>query len=208
MRSKDQGLMQRIKDFCEAYYLEHNQSPSCICIGENFGITRNTAYRYLVEMREKGMIDYENGSIHTDKMNKVNAEFSNAALVGSIPCGSPEEEFEEIEEIVQLPVSVFGKGEFYLLRASGESMIDVGIFDGDLLVIRKQSEAVDGDIVVALTPDNTNTLKTIYYDKEKGEVVLHPENKNMEDMRYPYCTVQGVLKSVIKDVEDIKKRRI
>ena len=108
MRSKDAGLMQKIKDFCEGYYLEHNQSPSCICIGEEFGITRNTAYRYLVEMREKGMIDYENGSIHTEKTNKVNAEFSNAALVGSIPCGSPEEEFEEIEEIVQLPVSVFG----------------------------------------------------------------------------------------------------
>ena len=55
---------------------------------------------------------------------------------------------------------------------------------------------------------NTNTLKTIYFDKEKGEVILHPENKNMEDMRYPYCTIQGVLKSVIKDVEDIKRRRI
>ena len=106
MRSKDTGLMQKIKDFCEGYYLEHNQSPSCICIGEEFGITRNTAYRYLVEMREKGMIDYENGSIHTEKTNKVNAEFSSAALVGSIPCGSPEEEFEEIQEIVQLPVSV------------------------------------------------------------------------------------------------------
>ena len=86
-------------------------------------------------------------------------------------------------------------------------MIDIGIYDGDLLVIRKQSDAVDGDIVVALTPDNTNTLKTIYFDKENNEVILHPENKNMQDMHYPYCTVQGVLKSVIKDVEDIKKRR-
>ena len=207
MRSKDQGLMQKIKDFCEEYYLLHNQSPSCIRIGEEFGITRNTAYRYLVEMREKGMIDYENGSIHTEKTNKVNAEFSSAALVGSIPCGTPEEEFEEIQEIVQLPVSVFGKGEFYLLRASGESMIDVGIYDSDLLVIRKQSTAVDGDIVVALTPDNTNTLKTIYFDKENHEVILHPENKSLSDMRYPSCTIQGVLKFVIKYVEGIKKRQ-
>ena len=67
MRSKDQGPMQRIKEFCEEYYLAHNQSPSCICIGKEFGITRNTAYRYLVEMREKGLIDYEKGSIHTEK---------------------------------------------------------------------------------------------------------------------------------------------
>ena len=207
MRSKDQGLMQKIKDFCEEYYLLRNQSPSCIRIGEEFGVTRNTAYRYLVEMREKGMIDYENGSIHTEKTNKVNAEFSSAALVGSIPCGTPEEEFEEIQEIVQLPVSVFGKGEFYLLRASGESMIDVGIYDDDLLVIRKQSTAVDGDIVVALTPDNTNTLKTIFFDKKNHEVILHPENKSMSDMRYPSCTIQGVLKFVIKDVEGIKKRQ-
>ena len=158
MRRKDTGLMQKIKDFCEGYYLEHNQSPSCICIGEEFGITRNTAYRYLVEMREKGMIDYENGSIHREKTYKVNAEFSSAALVGSIPCGSPEEEFEEIEEIVQVPVSVFGKGDFYLLRASGESMIDIGIYEGDLVVIRKQSEGAEGDFVVAVSPDNTNTL--------------------------------------------------
>lgn len=82
-----------------------------------------------------------------------------------------------------------------MLRAFGDSMIDAGINKGDLLVIRKQQEANDGDIVVALTSGN-NTLKRLYH--RNGKIVLHPENKTMKDIVVSNCEIQGVLVGCIK----------
>ena len=82
-----------------------------------------------------------------------------------------------------------------MLRAFGDSMIDAGINKDDLLVIRKQQEANDGDIVVALT-NGENTLKRLYH---KGRIiVLHPENKTMKDIEVTNCEIQGVLVGCIK----------
>lgn len=75
-----------------------------------------------------------------------------------------------------MPVSMFDKGTFFLLRAKGESMIEVGISPGDLVLVRKQSEAMDGDIVVALV-GNENTLKRYFVDKENQKIRFHPEKR-------------------------------
>lgn len=83
--------------------------------------------------------------------------YISAPLVGSIQCGSPEEEEEFVEEYVSLPVSLFGKGDFYILRAKGDSMVDAGIEEDDLIVIERNCPAKKEDIVVALDPDNQNT---------------------------------------------------
>lgn len=83
-----------------------------------------------------------------------------APLVGSIYFGSPEEEEENVEEYVSLPVSLFGKGDFYILRAKGDSMVDAGIAEGDLLVIERNCPASEGDIVVALDQDLFSTAST------------------------------------------------
>ena len=102
---------------------------------------------------------------------------------------------ENIEESLALTRSEFGGGELFMLRAFGDSMIDAGINKDDLLVIRKQQEANDGDIVVALT-NGENTLKRLYH---KGRIiVLHPENKTMKDIEVTNCEIQGVLVGCIK----------
>lgn len=116
-------------------------------------------------------------------------------LIGQIACGEPCLEVENIEESFSLPCSIFGNGEMYMLRAFGSSMIDAGIEKGDLLVIKRQEEASDGDIVVALV-NGENTLKRFY--REKGRVRLHPENKTMKDIVVKSCEIQGVLISCIK----------
>lgn len=86
-----------------------------------------------------------------------------------------------------------------MLRANGESMIDAGISTCDLVLVRKQSEAKDGDIVVALV-ENENTLKRYFVDTENKQIRLHPENKTMEDIIVPDCKIQGVAVKVIKDL--------
>ncbi len=84
--------------------------------------------------------------------------------------------------------------------ASGESMIDVGIEDGDLVVIRKQDTANEGDIVVALV-DYEATLKRFYMDILNRRIILHPENKMMKDIYVDNCMIQGVAVKVIKDLK-------
>ena len=146
------------------------------------------------------MIQYDGEHIVTDKTEKTDVELTSVAILGSISCGIPQLEEERAEGFVSLPVSMFGRGEFFFLRAKGESMIDAGIDDGDLVLIRKQSEATDGQIVVALV-ENENTLKRFYMDKENHCIRLHPENKEMKDIIVASCEIQGVAVKVIKSLE-------
>ena len=199
MRRRNVELMNRIIEFAEQYYLENSSSPSVRTIADRFGIGVSTAYRYLLEMDQRGLITYDGKRISNDRIEKLNSNSGviRAAVVGSIACGIPNLAEENVEEYVSLPRSMFGDGEFFILRANGESMIDAGIETGDLVVIRKQACAEDGQIVVALVEDEA-TLKRLYRDK--GKVRLHPENRAMDDIIVDDCIIQGVAVKVIKDL--------
>ncbi len=202
MRSKNPALMDAIKEFVNRYYREHHTAPSTQTIGAAVGVTRNTVYRYLVEMNERGMLQYDKAIKSTEQITKCRTGYFSAPVVGSIRCGDPESEEELVEEYVSLPESVFGKGRFYLLRAKGDSMVDAGIEEDDLIVIQIQHEAGEGDIVVALDQDGQNTLKRYGgYDEKSGCYLL----EYMNEKRYPgkvekvrSFVVQGVARHVIK----------
>ena len=132
-------------------------------------------------MNAQGMLKYESGSVMSPIIQKVQTELVSMPIVGSIPCGSPSEEEENIEEYVSLPRAIFVKGDLYILRAAGDSMVDAGIYDGSLVVVRKQQEAKYGDIVVALC-EHENTLKRLIYDAVTDRPVLDPENA---ERKYP-----------------------
>ncbi len=197
MRSKSFELMKAIYQYAEQYYFQKGTSPSTTKIAEAVGVSRGTAYKYLIAMNDNGMIEYDGKNIQTDMTRKLNTETSQTAIVGSVPCGSLQYEEENIEEYISLPTAIFGKGDFYILHASGNSMIDAGIDDGDLVVIRKQNYANDGDIVVALV-ENQNTLKTFYRDEQNRKIILHPENESMADIVVDDCYIQGIACHVIK----------
>ena len=202
MRSKNPELMKEICTYVSDYYRDRRSSPSVSDIAKAVGIAKTTAYRYLVEMNEQGMISYDGHTIETPQIDKCVTGYFSAPIVGSIHCGDPETEEEHVEEYVTLPESIFGKGEFYILRASGDSMVDAGIEDKDLVVIKKQSTASVGDIVVALDEDNQNTLKTFDgIDDESGYAILKYENRRKyrnKVIRVRELVVQGVAKHVIK----------
>ena len=205
MRRKDPELMQRISDYIGDYYRQNHSTPTTREISSAMGLAPATGYKYLVEMNKQGLLSYENGEI-TDlpKSKRTETGYFAAPLVGSIRCGDPETEEEQVEMYVSLPVALFGKGEFYLLRAVGDSMIDAGISEGDLVLIRKQPDCEIGDIVVALDENNENTLK-IYggIDKKSNKVILRYANERT----YPgkvilvnELVIQGVAKHVIKEL--------
>ena len=202
MRSKNPELMKEICTYVSDYYRQRRSSPSVNDIAKAVGIAKTTAYRYLVDMNERGMISYDGRTIETPQINRCTSGYFSAPIVGSIRCGDPEAEEEFVEEYVSLPESIFGKGDFYILRASGDSMVDAGIEDKDLVVIKKQETASVGDIVVALDEDNQNTLKTFEgIDEESGYAILSYENNRKyrnKKIRVRELVVQGVAKHVIK----------
>ena len=197
MRSKSPEIMTRIKDFVEEFYFANSSSPSIREIARGVGIGSTTVFRYLQEMSERGMVLYDGESVTTEKIKKLKTGSVSIPVVGSIACGIPNLAEENIEEYIQLPEVIFGRGRFYILRASGSSMIEAGISDGDLVVIREQCTAEDGNIVVALVGDEA-TLKRFY--KEGDHIRLHPENRDMDDIIVSDCQIQGVAVKVIKDL--------
>lgn len=199
MRSKSIELMNQIKEFVESYYLKEHHSPSTAEIAKNLGVVKSTVYKYLIAMRERGMLSYDGKEIRTELTDKVMPNMNRAAVLGSVSCGVPRFAEENIEEYISLPEALFGRGEFFILKAKGDSMIDAGIDDGDLVVIRQQSSAEEGDIVVALMDDEA-TLKRFYRDDKNKRFKLHPENESMEDIFVDECIIQGVAVKVIKDL--------
>lgn len=200
MRSKNPELMRKIREFVDQYYRENRTAPSTQAVGAAVGVTKQTAYRYLLEMSEQGLLEYNGGIKSSPQIAKCKTGYISVPVVGSIRCGDPETEEEQVEEYVSLPESIFGKGKFYLVRAKGDSMVDAGIDDGDLVLIELRHEASEGDIVVALDPEGENTLKR-YEGKAKDGYLL----AFMNEAQYPGKTlkvksfvVQGVARHVIK----------
>ena len=195
--------MERIGVFVGDYFRQEHRSPTVRTIAENLDISKSTAHSYLVEMDSRKLLTYREGAVSgLPKIAKTGTGYFSAPLVGSIRCGDPETEEEEVEMYVSLPEALFGKGEFYLLRAEGDSMEDAGISEGDLVLIKKQSECREGDIVVALDGEKENTLK-IYagIDRKNRRAVLRYANEKVypgKTIEVEELSVQGVAKYVIK----------
>ena len=196
MRTLNKNTMERMEEYIKSYSMEKGVSPSYRNIMHSLGMSSlNLVQRYVLALEAQGRIKRTNlGNIDTpQKFDK--GESSVVPLVGQIACGQPNFAEENIEGNFSLPKGIFGNGKLFMLRAFGDSMIDVGISAGDLLVLRQQDYADEGEIVVALVGENA-TLKRFY--KRGHKIVLHPENKTMQDIIVDDCQIQGVLVSCIK----------
>lgn len=194
-------LLLEIKQFAEKYYMTFGQSPTVREIAVELGVGKSTVQRYLERLRDSGEIEYDGRrGIKTELTQKVNTDAVNVSLVGEVSCGPMTFAEQNITDYFQLPASMLGSGEFFMLRASGDSMINAGIDSGDLVIIKRQSTANEGDIVVALLDDET-TLKRFYKDVKNQRFILHPENDELEDIIVEgNLIIQGVAVKVIKDL--------
>ena len=197
MRSKNKKLLSEIEKYILDYADNNGISPTMQEVADGLGISKTTAYRYITQLCEDGLIEYSgNRSMVSTKMKTHTIR---VPVLGAVSCGIPKYAVENIEEYIRLPVALFGEGEFFILRASGDSMINAGINDGDLVLIKRQDYADKGQIVVALVGDEA-TLKRFFPEPKKRRIRLHPENENLKDIYVKDCVIQGVADKVLKDL--------
>jgi repressor LexA len=205
MRSKNHELMFAIISYIDKIYDKENKVPSMQEIADEIGLSKSMVSRYITEMQEKGMIEKGSGhySLITPYIRKVMPGNQRLPIVGAIACGTPILAEENIESYLTISGSFLGAGEHFVLIAQGDSMINVGIEDGDYVIIKKQNVANEGQIVVALIDNEEATLKRFYNDKRRKKIRLHPENNNLKDMFYVYesVNIQGIAIKVIKNID-------
>ena len=203
MRSKSEDIMSEILEYINETFFNTREVPSVQEIADYIGIAKSSASRYLTEMESRGMLRRNNSfyGLETNKMRKATRNIMMVPMVGNIACGTPILAEENIESYLTISGDFLGQGECFALRAQGDSMINVGINDGDYVVIRKQSFADEGQIVVAMVNNGDCTLKRYFIDRQKKKVRLHPENDEMEDMYYKEVAIQGVAIKVIKNID-------
>ena len=196
MRTLNEQILENVEKFITIYQKEKGMSPSYRQIMKETGMTTlSSVFRYVNALEKMGHITRTNlGNIETPS-NLKHGGTTIIPLVGSVACGAPNIGVEEIEETYAFPTELFGEGEMFMLRTYGDSMIDIGIRKDDLIVVKKQNYANDGDIVVALV-DGETTLKRFY--RKGSKIILHPENKTMKDIITDHCEIQGILVSCIK----------
>lgn len=188
-----------LNDYCSMY----GTATSVQDIADHLGLSKTTVHYHLKRMEKEGRIESRGSRGYFTIAQLANLDMAVAPIVGRIACGTPLFAAENIEEYIRLPEALFGKGDFFFLRAKGSSMIDAGIDSGDLVLIRKQDAADPGQIVVAFDDDNeVATLKRYYPEPERGRIRLHPENPDENEIYMPIerCRIQGVAVKVIKDL--------
>ncbi len=155
-----------------------------------------TVQVHLDNLQSKGYINKDNRKNRTieilvpNEYVKTNESIISVPLLGKASCGNPIEAIEQPNEYFDLPVTMInGKNEVFTLKTSGDSMINVGIYDGDIIVVERRNDAKNGDTVVALTDDNEVTVKTFY--KETDHFRLQPENDYMEPIILDSVTILG-----------------
>lgn len=155
-----------------------------------------TTHFHLTKLEEKGYIKKGNCKNRTieilvpNEYSKQAEKISEVPLLGKITAGTPIEAIETPDEYFAIPTNLINpKKEIFTLKVSGESMINVGIYDGDILIVERQKTANNGDTVVAMNSNNEATVKTFY--KEAGHFRLQPENDTMEPIILKEVTILG-----------------
>lgn len=130
----------------------------------------------------------ELSSVHSLPVEESMKEMVSVPVIGTVAAGTPIFAEENVSDHFPLPTEILPNQETFILKVKGDSMINVGIFDGDYLMVAKQNTCSDGEVVVALVEDSA-TVKRFY--KEKGYIRLQPENDTMEDIIVNDCQILG-----------------
>ena len=220
-KSKLADLNEREKSilaFIEMQVKKEGYPPSVREIGKAVGLSSTaTVHGYIKRLKEKGYISKVDQKGRTlkvvkggkfknqEQISKMNdtctqdvytsKEMVNVPIIGKITAGEPILAVENITDTFPIPVDFVGNSESFMLKVRGESMIEAGILDGDLILVKKQNTASNGEIVVALIGEEA-TVKTFY--KEKDHIRLQPENSALEPIIVPMCEILGKVAGVFR----------
>ena len=190
LSAKQEEIYNVIKDSI----LNKGYPPSVREIGELVGLkSTSSVHAHLNSLEKKGFIKKDPTKPRTieitdDTFNLTRREVVNVPMVGTVAAGMPILATENITDYFPIPSEFLPNTDIFMLRVKGESMINVGIHDGDQIIVSKQNTAKNGDIIVALVEDSA-TVKTFY--KEKNFYRLQPENDSMEPILVKEVTILG-----------------
>ena len=200
-----------ILKFIEDQVVKNGYPPSVREIGKAIGLSSTaTVHAYLEKLEKQGFIKKEDKKGRTLKVingtygqpiTKQNKEFYTqremveVPVIGKITAGLPILAVENVTDTFPIPLDFVGNSESFMLTVRGESMIEAGILDGDYILVKKQNNASNGEIVVALIGDEA-TVKTFY--KEKDHIRLQPENHTMDPIIVPDCKILGKVAGVFR----------
>lgn len=188
----------KILDFINLYSEQKGYSPSLEEIKKKLKLKSvSTIHQHLEELKKTGFIKRSKNQKRSIDV-KSTSSMIKIPLLGTIAAGQPIEAIEIPDEYITLPKNDLGQGKHYTLRVKGDSMIDDGIFDGDIVVIREQNIADDGQTVVAIIDDNQATLKKFY--RENKRVRLEPRNPTMQPLFRTDVEIRGVVEKIISNL--------
>ncbi|QQR54587.1 repressor LexA [Candidatus Peregrinibacteria bacterium] len=185
---------QKVFHYYETFIQANQRPPTYEEAGRGLDVSPSVVYNHVKNLEKKGYL--KSSSKSEGRGVEIFGHTQGIPILGKIACGEPIEVFEEASEVISVPKGMLkGAGPFYGLYAEGFSMINAGISDKDILVIRKQNDVDDGDIgVVILGDDPTEeraTLKRVY--KKPQSIMLKPENADFESIAVENCQIRGKL---------------
>ncbi|MFA6190125.1 MAG: transcriptional repressor LexA [Candidatus Staskawiczbacteria bacterium] len=199
----------QVFDFINEYILENGISPTFEEIRKTLGLKAiSTIHEHVGTLKKKGYLAKDINSIRNITPKKSIRIIIDIPIVGKIAAGKPIEAIEDnLQEIISISnPTIKSSKDYYALRVTGDSMIGEGIFDGDIVIIKKQSVAENGQTVVAIIDDNEATLKKLY--REKNRFRLEPRNPSMLPFFRKEVEVRGVVVQVISNIPNKPKEKI
>lgn len=207
MARKITDRQQKILEFIEQHQRDHGYPPSVREIGTAVGLTSpSSVHAQLETLQKRGYLVRDPAKpraieVRWDPNSGAAVErrpVRHVPLVGEVAAGTDVLAHEHISETMPLPSDLTGEGELFMLQVRGDSMIGVGILDGDYVVCRSEATARDGQIVVAGIPGEEATVKT--FRRDGWDVILEPANERLSDMRFSADEVElfGVVVTVLR----------
>lgn len=199
---------QDILDFIKQEVKQKGYPPSVREIGLAVGLaSSSTVHGHLERLETKGFIRRDPTKPRAieildseEEMMVPKSKVVNVPLVGKVTAGQPITAIENVEEYFPLPEHMAGYDQqVFMLEIVGESMIEAGIHNGDYVIVRQQSTAQNGDIVVAMTEDDEATVKRFF--KEKNYIRLQPENSSMEPIILDNVSILGKVIGLYREIQ-------
>ncbi len=193
----------QIFDYIKRFIKKHDYSPSIPEVAKHFELAISTVHQHIEELKRDGYLnklDNRSRTIEISKPKKRSSELIKIPLAGVITAGQPVETYESNEKITIPKSYLSGSGKHFALKVDGNSMIDEGIFDDSIVIVKKQDTAQNGDTVVALINSSETTLKKFYRDGNK--IKLQPRNPKMKpiSVNSKNLLIQGKVINIYEDV--------
>lgn len=193
MKKNDRS--EEIFDFMQKFIAENGYSPTVREICEACDVKSTaTAFTYMNSLVERGLI---NKAGNRNRAVSLKQGVINVPLIGTVAAGQPIFATENYDGVYSIPSNFFTGEDLFMLNVHGDSMINIGMYEGDKIIVRKQESADNGDIVVALVDDSA-TVKRFF--KRNGKIILHPENDDMEDFIFDDVRILGKVVGLMRNI--------